>query len=45
MIYEIRMFCAEILLKALWHSVDPYMRAFGDRMNVGDTMVGSQVAV
>ncbi len=34
----------EILLKAIWLSVDPYMRAFGNRMNVGDTILGSQVA-
>jgi len=34
----------EILTKGLWHSVDPYMRAYSVRMKEGDKMIGSQVA-
>jgi hypothetical protein len=32
------------MLKAVWLSVDPYMRAFGKMMNVGDVILGSQIA-
>lgn len=34
----------EILAKAVWLSVDPYMRLFADSYTIGQTMVGEQVA-
>lgn len=34
----------EILCKAEWLTVDPYMRGFANRMQVGQTMIGGQVA-
>lgn len=34
----------EFLAEAVWLSVDPYMRPYSRRMNVGDTMIGTQVA-
>ncbi|CAL8099811.1 unnamed protein product [Orchesella dallaii] len=34
----------EILCKAEWLTVDPYMRAASDRLKVGDQMPGGQVA-
>jgi prostaglandin reductase 1 len=34
----------EILCKAEFLSVDPYMRGFANRMKIGDTMPGGQVA-
>ncbi|XP_071453878.1 prostaglandin reductase 1-like [Hetaerina americana] len=34
----------EFLCKALWMSVDPYMRAYAPRFPLGMTMMGSQVA-
>jgi NADPH-dependent curcumin reductase CurA len=35
----------EILCQALWLSVDPYMRGAANRINLGDTMPGVQVAM
>ena len=38
-------FCLEILVEALFFSVDPYMRPYAARMlKEGSTMLGSQVA-
>ncbi|XP_046402075.1 prostaglandin reductase 1-like [Ischnura elegans] len=34
----------EFLCKAVWMSVDPYMRAYAPRVPLGMTMMGSQVA-
>jgi len=34
----------EFLIKAVCHSVDPYMRAWANKMSLRDTMQGSQVA-
>jgi len=34
---------AEVLVKAEWLTVDPYMRGFADRMSLGQTMPGGQV--
>lgn len=36
--------CIEFLAKAVYLSVDPYMRAYAYRMPLGSTMVGTQVA-
>uniref|UniRef100_A0A1B6E909 15-oxoprostaglandin 13-reductase n=1 Tax=Clastoptera arizonana TaxID=38151 RepID=A0A1B6E909_9HEMI len=35
----------EILCRATYLSVDPYMRAYGSMISTGETMVGSQIAV
>lgn len=37
-------FHLDVLLEALYLSVDPYMRAYMERYPVGITMIGGQVA-
>lgn len=34
----------EVLTEALYLSVDPYMRAYVDSLQIGQTMIGGQVA-
>ena len=34
----------EVLLEALFHSVDPYMRAYMSRLPLGSTLIGGQIA-
>jgi prostaglandin reductase 1 len=34
----------EVLLKACYLSVDPYMRLFAPSLSIGSTMIGEQVA-
>lgn len=38
------LYCAEVLVRAEFLSVDPYMRLYMDRFYLGATMMGSQVA-
>ncbi|XP_022920818.1 prostaglandin reductase 1-like [Onthophagus taurus] len=35
----------EFLAKAIYLSIDPYMRAYSSRIRLGETMIGSQVAI
>lgn len=35
---------SEVLAEAIYLSVDPYMRAFTERIQTGVTMIGGQVA-
>lgn len=35
---------ADVLVEALYLSVDPYMRAYMDQFPVGVTMIGGQVS-
>lgn len=41
---EFFQFSADVLVEAVFLSVDPYMRAYMDRYEVGVTMIGGQVA-
>lgn len=34
----------DVLVEAVYFSVDPYMRAYMDRYDVGVTMIGGQIA-
>lgn len=34
----------DVLVEALFLSVDPYMRAYVDRLQIGQVMIGGQVA-
>lgn len=35
---------SEILVEAIYLSVDPYMRVYVERYQIGNTMIGSQIA-
>lgn len=37
-------FTTEVLVEAIYHSVDPYMRVAMGYHEIGATMVGSQIA-
>lgn len=44
-LFELYLFIIiEFLAKAVYLSVDPYMRAYAYKMPLGSTMVGTQVA-
>ena len=34
----------DVLVEAVWLSVDPYHRVYGTRQEAGGTMIGAQVA-
>lgn len=36
--------CLEVLVEAIYLSVDPYMRPYTARLSIGDTMMGGQIA-
>lgn len=42
--FDIVHFPSEVLVEALYLSVDPYMRPYMERFPVGATMIGGQVA-
>lgn len=42
---NLKIYVLEFLAKAVFLSVDPYMRDFGGKIKIGSTFIGQQVAM